>query len=483
MTRLIDYGRTPISMPPSDAIPPEYRDQVGELFATWENVRARNDMLASYYHMHNEIHPLGISAPSRLEQRLRPVCGWAAKAVKARTTRQVFEGYVSGGGGTDATLDRLFRENRMASMQARVDVSKFVYGLSAYTVMPGNIGQPDVVVRSYSARQFAALWDKDANRIACGVVLSNVDADGNATQYTVHLPDAVLDLVRNGNEWSSHVAPHSMGRPLMEVVVNDPDDDRPLGHSILTPEVIDIIDTSLRDLARMEIASEFYAFPQRYILGASEDLFTQGVDEDESDEETTAATTAANKLKTYLGTYLAITKDEDGDVPTVGQFSPSDPESFSAAYETAAQRFSGATNVPLAQLGVLSNNYTSSDALSATNDPLILEVEAGNRADAEALEVVGRMMLAEYENTDIAGLGDRADIQAAFRDPSMPTLASRADAWAKLASVDADIVGTRVFYEGIGLSQATIDRLEAEKRRRSVTDALNALIEQGGGEQ
>ena len=50
----------------------------------------------------------------------------------------------------------------------------------------------------------------------------------------------------------------------------------------------------------------------------------------------------------------------------------------------------------------------------------------------------------------------------------MPTIAARADAWTKLAAADESMLGTRVYYEGVGLSQPTIDRLEREKRHGTV---------------
>lgn len=503
MARLVDYGDTPILVPPTDVIPAEYASDVEDLFNVWAAVGTRNDMLAQYYRMHNRIHPLGISMPSEVEAKLAPVCGWAAKAVKARTSRQDFQGFVRANGSADDVLDELVRENGVRQLQAKLAVSKYVYGLAAYTVMAGGDGQPSVVVRGYSARQCAVLWDKDRNRIKCGIVLAAVDADGNPTRYTAHFADAVLSIWRTPGTyaWQCEVMPHGMGRPLMEVIVNDPDADRPLGHSVLTPEVLDIIDTSLRDLARAEIASEFYTFPQRFLLGVARDFFSGPApdsteDDTDSDEfvaaDSSATASAADsgtadaqmqralsemaKLRTYMGTYLAITKDEDGSVPTVGQFDPPDPETFQKAFEMDAQRFSGATNVPLAQLGVLSNNYTSSDALNATNDPLCLEIEAGNRCDAQALENVARMMLAVSNSVSYDDLGGYANVQAVFADPSMPTIASRADAWSKLAAVDTSIIGTRVFYEGIGLTEATIDRLNNEKQRQTITAALNALM-------
>ena len=278
-----------------------------------------------------------------------------------------------------------------------------------------------------------------------------------------------------------------MGRPMMEVIVNDPDLDRPFGHSMLTPELTGIVDKAMRDVFRMEIGAEFYTFPQRYILGAAEDLFAappepgaeldeDGDPVDEEGNKLPRVQSPVAKFQAYMGALLAVTRDENGDVPSVGQFSPTSADNFTMAFENDAQRFSGATNVPLAQLGVLSSTYTSSDALNATNDPLVLEVETMNRRNQAAMETVALMMRAVRDGVPISRLDSSAKaVQACFRDPSKPTLASRMDAWSKFAGIDPSIVGTNVFYEGMGLDQPTITRLKSEKEQASAIAALNRI--------
>ena len=151
-------------------------------------------------------------------------------------------------------------------------------------------------------------------------------------------------------------------------------------------------------------------------------------------------------------------------------------------FENDAQRFSGATNVPLSQLGVLSNTYTSSDALSATNDPLILEVEEMNRQNDGPMIEIAKLMMAIEEETKIERLSaEQLNIQTIWLDPSRPTMASRADAWTKLASVDPSIVGTRLYYEKIGLTQFDIDRLMREKRSNGAIAQLTRIADSLGG--
>ena len=488
MIQRTTYGNVSVATPPEACVPARYRDRVADLFSTWESVTGRNAELRRYYQMKNQMRSLGISIPPMLE-RVNSVVGWCKKAVDARAVRSVFDGYAFDG-DEDERLERLVRENRLRSKYQQACASALAYGVAALTVMRGGPGQPEVVIRTFSANQFCALWDKDAERIACGVVLADVDRNGDASKYVCHMPEAVLTLERDGEgEWRCSEEPHPLGRPMMEVIVNDPDPDRPMGHSLLTPELLGITDKAMRDVLRMEVGAEFFTFPQRYILGADDDLFSlpaegegEGADGDEAEgdegEGRPRVPDPIAKYQAYVGSWLALTRDENGDLPQVGQFAAPSADNFTRVFENDAQRFSGATNVPLAQLGVLSNTYTSSEALGAANDPLIIEVEAMNRRNGEAMESVARMAMAVRDGVPLSGLTDEQwRVQALFEDPSMPTISARADAWTKWGSEDKGIVGTDVWYEGMGLPKAKVDRIKREKNQASATATLNAIAD------
>ena len=483
------YAAVNIARPTLDNVPVEYRDRIDDLFDTWSNVKTRNQTLRNYYEQHIKVKNLGISIPPQLEM-VETVSGWCAKAVQTHAMRSIFDGYVFAG-QSDTKLDGLVRANRLRSLYQQAVSASLVYGVSFLTVMAGQGNQPTAKVRLFSANQACATWDKDADRIGCGVVLADVDRSGNPIRYVVHMPDCVLTLTKvespGSNQWTCAKENNPYGAPLMVPIIHDPDPDRPLGHSMLTPELLGIVDKAMRDVLRMEIGAEFFTAPQRYILGAADDLFAAPdgggdeetyYDQDGNEIDAPAATAQADaaKLKAYYGALWAITRDEDGELPQVGEFSAPGAANFTQVFENDAQRFSGATNVPLSQLGVLSNTYTSSDALGAANDPLILEVETMNRRNAEAMEDVARMMMCVSESTTVAKLGDKAwTVQAYMKDPSKSTFAANADAWVKIGSTDESIVGTDVWYEGVGFSQPTIQRIEANKQQTDATATLGVI--------
>ena len=473
--------------PDLKCVPEIHRDRVQRLFDTWGRVSRRNRELSAYYEMKNPLRDLGISIP-RSMQNVNAVVGWCKKAISARVVRSKFDGYVFRG-RKNPELDALVRDNDLRAVYGQALQAALVHGVSAVTVMAGSAGQPAAKARVFSANQFSALWDYRLDRIDCGVVVEDVDEHGEPTRYCFFFPSSVAHLGKDGDNWTWTEEGQTLGRPMMELFVNERSADYPLGRSLITPELMGIVDKAMRDVLRMDIGAEFFTFPQRYVLGAADDLFAapldpdQPVDEDgtpidENGDPIPRPQSEAEKLNAYIGSILALTRDENGDVPQVGQFSPADPSSFAAVFENDAQRFSGASLVPLGQLGVLSNTYTSSDALGAANDPLILEVERINSTMCKPMEEIGRMMLAVARGTSVGGLpAEDASMEAYFADPSMPTISARADAWTKLAAADQSLIGTRVYYEGVGMSQQTIDRIEAERRTAGALDTLNEVAQ------
>lgn len=465
-------------------IPNAYRDDIESLFATWSAVRPRNLTLSRYYDMKNTLKELGISIPEGIFE-VNCMVGWCKKAVDARSVRSIFDGFVFEG-MEDTALKRMVTQNRMRTLYNKACRSMLTHGVAAFTVMRD--ARAGVKVRAFSANQFSVLWDKDAERIKCGIVCADVDKQGNACKYVAHFNDAVLTFTRYGASWTCKVESNALGRPMMEVMAFDTDLDRPLGHSLLTPEVVGIVDKAMRDVLRMEVGAEFFTYPQRYVLGAADSLFCdppagaledgEGGYVDANGNPVYAITNNAKKVHAYMGALLAIGRDADGELPTVGQFNPGSADNFTRVFENDAQRFSGSTLVPLNQLGVLSNQYTSSDALGAANNPLILAVEDMNRENAEVLEEIARMMMAVNEKKSIDRLTDEQyNVQAFFKDPSLSTIAARADAWTKIGALDSGIVGTPIWYENLGQPQATITRIQAQKEQAAVIKTLNEIAD------
>lgn len=114
-----------------------------------------------------------------------------------------------------------------------------------------------------------------------------------------------------------------------------------------------------RTLERADITAEFYSFPQKYVLGT---------DQDSEPLDTWKATISA---------MLEFTVGENNTAPTVGQFTTSSMTPFTEQLKTAAAGFAGETGLTLDDLGFVSDNPSSVEAIRASHENLRL---AGRKA-------------------------------------------------------------------------------------------------------
>src|SRR5699024_7811864 len=111
-------------------------------------------------------------------------------------------------------------------------------------------------------------------------------------------------------------------------------------------------DMALRTLVGAEVAREFYAVPQRYMMGAPESFF---LDDDGNPRGAWDA---------MMGKILAIERDEEtGDIPTVGSFTAHSTSPFFEQLRNLSQLLASETSIPPTYLGFVTDNPSSADAI------------------------------------------------------------------------------------------------------------------------
>lgn len=149
--------------------------------------------------------------------------------------------------------------------------------------------------------------------------------------------------------------------PLLVPVIYRPDAKRPLGHSKISRACMDYTQSAMRTLLRSEVSAEFYSFPQKYVLGT-----------DPSEER-------LEKWRATISSLLEITKDEDGDKPVVGQFSQQSMTPYAEQLRMIAGQFAGATGLTLDDLGFVTDNPSSADAIKASHERLRLDARKAQK--------------------------------------------------------------------------------------------------------
>ena len=149
--------------------------------------------------------------------------------------------------------------------------------------------------------------------------------------------------------------------PLLVPIIYRPDAHRAFGHSRISRACMSITQAALRTVMRSEVAAEFYSFPQKYVLGLSDD---------------------AEKLdswKASISSFLSFGKDSEGDKPAVGQFTQQSMSPYTEQLRAFAALFAGETGLTLDDLGFVTDNPSSAEAIKASHENLRLAARKAQR--------------------------------------------------------------------------------------------------------
>lgn len=196
--------------------------------------------------------------------------------------------------------------------------------------------------------------------------------------------------------------------------------------------------SALRTLIRSEVSAEFYSFPQKYILGLSEDA-------------------AFNNRLASLSDFLDIRKDEDGDKPTIGQFSQQSMAPHLEQLRSFASLFAGETGLTLDDLGFAGANPTSFEAIKASHESLRLTTRKAQRTFGTGYLNAGYLAAClrddmEYERRAFAQT--KAQYLPIF-EPDTAALGATGDAIYKINQAVPDFIGRETIHQLTGLEGDT----------------------------
>lgn len=440
------------------------KDTLETLIGINGNLSYRNAEKVAYYEGDVQPADIGVSVLPPSVQIVEH-CDWPRKAVTSVSERSRFSGFVFNDDYTDADLDNIVRDNALVGAYNRHVHSELIHGCMFATV-----GQYDgkCIVRFHTAETSGAIWDDYAGCIAAGFVIAKSELTEwsqqvpRPVQVNLHLPGRVLIFRRqNISDWSVEQLQTGIDRPLMEAFAYRPTALKPFGQSRIDKTVMAITDDVIRTLQNMAVSSALYSSPQKYLLGLSEDQF-------DSLEK--------NKWLAYITHILMTTRDEDGNIPSYGQITPSSPEPYIAVLRTYATLFSAATGVPVNSLGIVQDNPSSAQAINAAREDICIATQDLNESNGESLRNVALMAMACANNTTIDNLDDtQKSVLAKFLDPSMPSVVSQADAAVKIASAAPWFSESDEFLRMLGMDEPTIRQLAGVKTMANTNNLISAF--------
>lgn len=449
-------------------LPPAEREIMARLVDVFNRHQTKNAEKRRYYEGHIPLREvnLGLALPRDM-LGLEIGCAWGEKAVDVLAARSMFDGFVGQGGQDALAMTRICEGNRLRPEYIKACRDELTYGCSFATLSADRV--LGCRIRFHSPETAAAIWDGELGRIGAGfcvVALDRLELDLEPEPSVIHLhtSDAVWVLRRSRyQQWTARRLPHVMGRPLMEPLIWNATSAKPFGRSRLKEPIRRLIQGYVRTLANATIGLEFSTAPQKYLLGVTDKQYDAVIDQ---------------KFKTYVGAMLVATDNPDtGNTPAFGQLPQGNLAPHVEQLRMLASQFSSATGLTVFDVGVVTDaNPTSSDAILAQSQTLILLAKELNEGNGAALQAIARMAQAIARDVRPEELTEEElAVVPHFKNPAMPSVAVTADAAVKTTSARESFGQTDVFLEMVGFDQADIRRIRAQEARARGLEVLQEM--------
>ena len=199
-------------------------------------------------------------------------------------------------------------------------------------------------------------------------VLERDDSDSPVIE--AYFIKGTTQIIRKGAK-VTQVIKNNAPYPLLVPIIFRPDARRPFGHSRISRTCMDITSAALRTLKRAEVSAEFYSFPQKYVVGMSNDA------------------EPLDKWKATISSFISFTKDDEGDSPKLGQFTQQSMSPYVEQLRMYASVFAGETGLTLDDLGFPSDNPSSAESIKAYHENLRLTARKAQRTFGSGFLNVG----------------------------------------------------------------------------------------------
>lgn len=325
-----------------------------------ENKRIRVKKRYDYYEMKNRARDFEISTPEKL-RGFQSVVGWCGKSVDSLVDRLMFREFEN----DNFDLNEIFQMNNPDTFFDSAILSALIGACSFVYISEDEERYPKLQV--IDARNATGIMDPMTGLLTEGYAVLERDKSENPITEA-YFTKGNTQIIQKKSEIN---IPNNVPYPLLVPVINRPDAKRLFGHSRISRACMDIVDGAMRTIKRSEISAEFFSFPQKYVVGTS------------------AESDPLDKWKSAMSYMIEITKDEDGDKPTFGQFQQQSMSPHMEQLKMFAGLFAGETGLTLDDLGFPSDNPSSAEAIKSSHENLRLTARKAQRTFGTAFLNVG----------------------------------------------------------------------------------------------
>ena len=310
----------------------------------------RVELRYKYYEMKNAVYDYSPTMPPEYKW-LSATLGWCGKAVDSLGDRLQLHGFQD----DYFAVDEIYNMNNRDVLFDSAILGALISSCSFIYISPDEDGYPRLQV--IDGGNATGVMDPITGMLHEGYAVLERDKYGSPS-LEAYFVAGRTDFIQGKHEWSeSYPALY----PLLVPIVNRPDAVRPFGHSRISRACMSLMQGALRTIKRSEVSAEFYSFPQKWVTGLSQDA------------------EAMDRWRATVSSFLAFTKDDEGDHPLLGQFQQQSMTPYVEQLRAFAALFAGETGLTLDDLGFVSDNPSSAEAIKASHENLRLAARKAQR--------------------------------------------------------------------------------------------------------
>ncbi len=314
--------------------------------------RGRVDIRYRYYEMKDLHKPRNLMVPPSLQNKFNFALGWCTKAVDSVADRLNFRGFKN----DNFNMQQIFEMNNSDILYDSAILGALITSCDFIYISEDDTGFPRLQV--IDGGNATGIMDPITGMLTEGYAVLKRDDKGKALVEAWFLSGETVIYEKGFNPYTvENKAPY----PLLVPIINRPDSKRPFGRSRISRACMSYQNNTKDALVNMAICSEVNAFPQKYVLGMEEDA--EPID----------------KHQASLSDFLQINRGPNG-APTVGQFSQAQLTPYVDEIKEYAALFTVETGLTLDDLGIVSSNPTSYDAIRASHENLKSLAEKAQRS-------------------------------------------------------------------------------------------------------
>lgn len=427
------------------------------LIDVWRRKYPGNKTRSIYYDAHNEFKNFKVAIPDYLGNKAKSCISWPAKAVRSLADLSQYEG-LQVDTADNYGLKDLAESNQLDMIVPQTIISAYKHSCAFLTVFMDSDNQIRIIPRA--ADMSAGLWDRKANRLKAAMTVTDTDVKGHVMGINFWMPGYVYECTRDypNGSFTATVRRQSYQGVSVVPLAYDPQLDRPFGRSRISRTLMSLTDMAFRTFVRMEVGAEFYAVPRLWFLGLDDEV-----------------SQSADRWNSLISAINGVSRDENGDVPSMQQVSQVSMQPHSDMLRTIALMAASETDLPPSDLGIITENPTSAEAMAEAERKLSRTADRQNKLFARNIMSALLVGVALRDNlTDMPSDSGARVIWAPTREVSD---SQRADYYSKLAAVNQDFAQSDIGLLKAGLSPADIEAYHVWQQAQQARERISQLMQ------